>query len=90
MLGPGETETRAELGDQVLRTWYRFDATIEDDDATRDQFKAMVQKTACKDRAPLEFLQRGYSLDRTYEFPTPRGQGQFHFLVTPADCGFPA
>ena len=86
-LGAGETETRAELGDQVLRTWYVFDATIEDDDATRDQFKAIVQKTACKDPAPLQFLSRGYALDRTYEFPTPRGRGQFHFLITPADCG---
>ncbi len=86
VLGPGTTETRAELGDQVLRTWYTLDATFATDDATKDAFAAMVKKTACADPAPREFLSRGYSLDRTYDVPTPDGRGQFHLVITPADC----
>ena len=86
VLGPGETETRAELGDNVLRTWYTLDATFATDEATKTEFLALVKKTACSDPAPREFLSRGYSLDRTYDVAAPTGRTQFHTVITPADC----
>ena len=80
------TETRAELGDQVLRTWYTLNLTFENDEATRAAFAVLAKNSACGDRAPRAFLSRGYSLDRTYEVPTPHGTDTFRVLITPADC----
>ena len=80
------TETRAELGDQVLHTWYTLNLTFENDEATRAAFAVLAKDSACRDQAPREFLSRGYSLDRTYTVPTPHGTDTFKVLITPADC----
>ena len=80
------TETRAELGDQVLHTWYTLNMTFENDEATRAAFAVLAKDSACRDEAPRVFLSRGYSLDRTYTVPTPHGTDMFKVLITPADC----
>jgi hypothetical protein len=86
VLGPGQIETRAEVGDKVLRTWYTLDLNFSTDEDTRKAFLAMVKRVACTDSTPVEFLKRGYSLDRTYTVSTPHGPEDFHMVIAPADC----
>ncbi len=79
------TQTGVELGDHLLRSTYRIDATYATDPETVAAFRAGVLKQACAGTDLREILAMGYALDNLYTMP--QGVGQFRVLIKPGDCG---
>ena len=86
IIDPMTTQTRVELGDHVIRIGYTVNATFETDEATSDAVKAGLRKQMCAQPEAVKVLGLGYSIDSTYDVPTPHGPGQFHLLMAPQDC----
>ena len=80
------TQTRVELGNHVIRIGYTVNATFETDDATTGAVKDSLRTQMCAQPEAVKVLGLGYSIDSTYDVPTPHGPGQFHLLMTPQDC----
>jgi hypothetical protein len=80
------TQTRADVDGKTIRFGYSVTATFQTDPATTAAVQNGLLKEFCGSADAVTLLQAGYTVENTYDVPTPHGPDQFKLVVKPDGC----
>jgi hypothetical protein len=81
------TETRVELKDHTLTSYYTISRPMDNDATVTTALHDGVTKKVCANAETRKLLAKGYSLVNVYGVTTPHGPDRITVSIKATDCG---